>query len=246
MSDSKLGFWKILFPVILLTLTSNSCQEVNTDNTSFSYQVRKISSGQLQIDGRGGDALWEAATVLTDFQYPWRDEEPPATIFRALWDDARLYFLYRAADPDIIVKTEGEGERDVVNSDRVEIFFKKDDRMDPYYALELDALGRILDTEGRFYRKVDFDWNWPEGHLIVKASRDEEGYWVEGSITWSSLRDLGMYDGGDRLNAGLYRGEYVPTPDGQTEVKWISWVRPDSDTPDFHIPSSFGSFLLVE
>ena len=237
-------FWKFSITALLLAATLDTCQKDNMEMPT--YRVKPIPTGQLQIDGHGGDVLWNTAEVLTDFQYPWREEEPPATAFRALYDDEHLYFLYRAADPQIITKSEGAGERDVVNSDRVEIFFKKDDRMDPYYSLELDALGRILDTEGRFHRKVDFNWNWPAGHLVVRASQDEDGYWVEGSVTWSSLKELGMYDeGGESLYAGLYRGEYSTKANGETEVKWISWVKPDSDTPDFHIPSSFGRLLLL-
>jgi hypothetical protein len=163
-----------------------------------------------------------------------------------LWDDTNLYFLYRASDTEIIAKKEGLGEKDAANSDRVEIFFKKDDRMDPYHALEMDALGRVLDTKGVFYRKIDYDWNWPEGHLQLKATTDEDGYWVEGAISFASLRQLGLYADDQLLRAGLYRGEYRQTPEGATEVRWISWVIPDSEKPDFHIPSSFGELLLVD
>ena len=147
----------------------------------------------------------------------------------------------------IITKKEGLGEKDVVESDRVEIFFKADDKMNPYYALELDALGRVLDTEGKFYRDIDFDWTWPEGHLKVKANTDQEGYTVEGSISFESLRKLGMYKDDKILNAGLYRGEYGTTESsGKVQTKWISWVIPKSEKPDFHIPSSFGVLKLED
>lgn len=210
---------------------------------SKTYVVHHIN-GPLQITGNGTDPHWENANELTDFTYPWREEQAPTTAFKALWNETHLYFLYRAVDPDIVAKKEGLGERDVVHSDRVEIFFKADDQMNPYYSLEMDALGRILDTEGRFYRQVDFDWNWPEGHLEVKASIDKTGYWVEGAITLESLRQLGMYQDDHVLQAGLYRGEYYTVQGGKVKTKWISWVKPDSPKPDFHIPSSFGVLEL--
>ncbi len=235
-------YQRFIFVILLPIFSLNSCSEVS--NKIKNYQVKKISSGSITLDGKGGDAVWANANVLTDFQYPWRNETPPQTAFRALWDDEFLYFLYRATDPDIITTVAGAGENDVVSSDRVEIFFKADDKMNPYYALEMDALGRVLDTEGRYHRNIDYKWNWPEGHLVVKAATDSEGYWVEGSVSLQSLKDLGMYDGGKTLRAGLYRGEYVPGPQGR-EVKWISWVKPDSETPDFHIPSSFGTLTLM-
>lgn len=209
------------------------------------YQVRKIKQA-IEITGIGSDSLWEKAEILNDFSYPWRDETSPATIFKALWNENHLFFLYRAHDPDIITKKNDLDKWDVVDSDRVEIFFKANDQMNPYYSLEMDALGRILDTEGRFYRKIDFAWNWPKDHLQVMASIDEDGYWVEGAISLESLRQLGMYQDDQILHAGLYRAEYVKDKAGTIYAKWISWMKPDSPQPDFHIPSSFGIFKLMD
>ena len=53
-----------------------------------------------------------------------------------------------------------------------------------------------------------------------------------------------MYKDDNILKAGLYRGEYVTLPNGKIDTKWISWVMPDSEEPDFHIPSSFGILKL--
>ncbi|MFK7979969.1 MAG: carbohydrate-binding family 9-like protein [Saprospiraceae bacterium] len=215
-------------------------------SSSFkTYKVIKVDK-DIQLTGKGTDIAWQKAKELTDFTYPWRTEKAPKTSFKALYNDTYFYFLYRATDPEIITKKRGLGERDAVESDRVEIFFKADDKMNPYYALEMDALGRVLDTKGQFYRKVDFDWDWPKGQLLLKASTDQEGYWVEGSISFESLRQLGMYKDDNILKAGLYRGEYVTLSDGEIITKWISWVKPDSETPDFHIPSSFGILKIAK
>jgi len=218
---------------------------MSCSTTLKTYKVNKVNK-DIQLTGQGTDAAWQKANELTDFSYPWRTEKAPKTVFKALYNDTHLYFLYRATDPDIITKKRGLGERDAVDSDRVEIFFKADDKMDPYYALEMDALGRVLDTEARFHRNIDFNWDWPDGHLLLKATTDEEGYWVEGSISFESLRQLGMYKDDYILKAGLYRGEYVTGSDDTEDIKWISWVMPDSETPDFHIPSSFGILKLAE
>ena len=216
-----------------------------TTISEHTYNVQKTVT-PIQLTGKGSDTAWSNAKALSDFSYPWRTESAPTTTFKALWDDNYLYFLFRADDSNIWLKKEGLGEKDVVASDRVEIFFKADDEMNPYYSLEMDALGRVLDTEGRYYREIDFGWNWPKGGLLLKASIDETGYWVEGAISFVSLRQLGMYKEDQLLQAGLYRGEYQPQADGKQEVKWISWIKPDSETPDFHIPSSFGLFQLID
>jgi hypothetical protein len=208
------------------------------------YQVGKIDR-PLELSGLGNDPLWETAHVLTDFTYPWQQMSAPPTVFRALWDGEWLYFLYHATDETVIHRQEGMGERDAANSDRVEIFFKSDDSMNPYYALEMDALGRVLDTEGRYYRNIDYKWNWPQGHLQLKATINTTGYIVEGAVSLESLRQLGMYKDDLKLKAGLFRGEYEYGANGEVGVKWISWVIPDSEKPDFHIPSSFGILELL-
>lgn len=230
---------KLLY--LATTLSLMACES----DLSNQYEVKKISAGTLEITGLGDNPAWESANVLNDFIYPWREDSPPPTAFRALWDGEYFYFLYRATDPLIITPQGGEPEKDVLGSDRVELFFKADDKMDPYYTLELDALGRIFDAECRFYRQVDPAWDWPEGQLRVLASQDETGYIVEGAISRASLKQLGLLQG-NRLLAGLYRGEYLPKADGTTETRWISWIRPDSEKPDFHIPSSFGALILQE
>ena len=229
----------------LFFITTILCLMACEPKSTSQYEVNKIPAGTLEITGRGDSPAWESAAVLTDFIYPWREDSPPPTAFRALWDGEYFYFLYRATDPLIITPQGSEPEKDVLGSDRVEIFFKANDKMDPYYTLELDALGRIFDAECRFYRQVDPAWAWPEGQLQLHASQDEKGYTVEGAISIGSLKQLGMLQG-NRLLAGLYRGEYLPKADGTTETRWISWIRPDSEKPDFHIPSSFGALILQE
>ena len=234
------------FIISKLFLMMSSLFSLNSAADNLKTYELKKTEAKIHVTGYGTDPHWEKANLLTDFTYPWRDESAPHTSFRGMWDEETFYFLYRATDPDIILKKSGLEEKDAVQSDRVEIFFKADDKMDPYYALEMDALGRLLDTEGRYPRNIDFDWDWPEGEMVLKASIDEEGYWVEGAISFKSLRMLGLYKDDRILKAGLYRGEYNSMEDGKIETKWISWIIPNSSKPNFHIPSSFGILKMVE
>ena len=207
------------------------------------YQVKKTQN-DITVTGYGSDEAWANANILTAFLYPWKTEGLPATKFKALWSDTHFYFLYTVEDFEIITPQRGLGERDAVASDRVEIFFKSVDEKKPYYSLEMDALGRYLDTEGVFDENVDFDWSWPKDQFILKASQHERGYIVEGSISLESLRQLGIYQDDGILRAGLYRGEYFSKEDNKIGVKWISWVVANSEKPVFHIPSSFGILKL--
>jgi len=223
---------------LFFTLIMMSCSK-----TKGVYEVQKIET-PIQLTGSGQDEVWEEVPTLIDFSYPWREENAPLTEFKALYDDTHFYFLYRAIDPDIITKKEALAEKAALNSDRIELFFKGIDDAQPYYSLELDALGRTLDTKATFGQKVDFDWTWPANELIVKSSIDDFGYWVEGRISFASLRELGLYHDDNILRTGLYRAEYVKGPNGKVSPKWISWIKPDSKTPNFHIPSSFGTLIL--
>ena len=209
------------------------------------YTVYKVSA-PIEITGAGVDPEWSEAPILEDFSYPWRADSPPQTSFRALWSQEYLFFLFEAMDPVIQFKVDRLQKVEPVDSDRVELFFKADDKMNPYYSLEMDALGRVLDTEGRFYRKIDFDWQWPSGHLEVKAEIKEGSYTVEGQISLESLRQLGMYKDDRQLQVGVYRAEYVFEEMRRVNARWISWVDPQSEQPDFHIPTSFGIFKLED
>ena len=209
------------------------------------YQVKKTQN-DIIVTGYGSDDAWKNATILTEFLYPWQPEDFPHTEFKSLWSDTHFYFLFIVEDHEIITPERGLGERDAVASDRVEIFFKAKDDKDPYYSLEMDALGRCLDTDGTFGGKVDFDWDWPKDHFVLKASQHRGGYIVEGSITLESLRQLGIYQDDGVLEAGLYRGDYFLKENDEIGIKWISWVVASTDKPIFHIPTSFGILKLLD
>lgn len=210
------------------------------------YIVKRIVSNQLTVEGNRMNPIWEQANVNTDFSFPWEKQSPPKTSFRALFDDDYFYFRFDVEDDNILTYVKDDHKMEVVNSDRVEIFFRSDQNLDPYYCLEMDARGRILDYQTRYYRQFDYGWQWPGTEdLIVKAFEKEKTYVVEGAISLSSLEELGLLKN-NVLEAGLYRGYCLNLPEPQAQFKWISWVKPNSETPDFHIPSSFGILRLED
>ena len=219
-----------------ITLPSDHKERLKT------YFVKKISSDVL-LSGKGDDLLWQNALVLSDFSYPWQIEEPRPTTFRALHNDDWLYCLFEVTDPDVNIRQETNHKYEVASSSRAEIFFKIDDLLHPYYCLEIDPLGRVLDYQGRYHRKFDLDWEWQPEHLVVRTSRSDDGYVIELALSKPSLKGLGLLKE-NSLQAGLYRADCSVSSSGTTEFKWISWVKPDSATPDFHIPSSFGILRL--
>lgn len=213
------------------------CQSTPLPPTE-SYIVRG-SSGEIVVDGKLDEAAWESAAIETSFTFPWQQREAPATEFRALADDARFYFAFRVEDADIVID-DGNDEAAVARGDRVELFFAPDLSLGSYFCLEIDPGGRVLDYRAAFYR--DFDDSWDLPGLVVATAISETGYVVEASIPHAALREAGLptLRGEGRQLAGIFRAELSHLSGAALLEEWISWVRPSSDEPDFHIPSAFG------
>lgn len=207
------------------------------------YHVKKIRPGDLNINGKADSNTWSRAGLLTHFSLPWDSGLAPATSFAALWDEAWLYCRFLVKDDSIITYVKNNEKRETGASDRVEIFFKQDDRMQPYYCLEMDAAGRIMDYSAMHYRQMNYLWQWPAAQLQVKTVRTKDGYILEAAISLASLKQLGLLKR-NRLQAGLFRAECTGIENGRPNFKWISWINPSVPEPDFHIPAAFGILLL--
>lgn len=230
----------LLLTIMSATILSCKNEDVKT------YTVKKIQRTEIVVAGKGDDSQWTIANELTDFIYPWENETPPRTSFKALHSNDWLYCFYNVIDENVQVLVKSNEKKEVIYSDRVEIFFRKDEKMSPYYGLELDPHGRVYDYEAEFHRKFNPNWTWPAGQLIVKASRTGDGYTVELAVSKESLRQFGLLKG-NKIEAGIFRGECIEIIEGaDSKIKWISWVKPDSETPNFHIPSAFGLLVLEE
>ena len=202
------------------------------------YVVKKIAPGINILP-------WNKANTLTDFIYPWQNETAPATSFKALWDGNWLYCLFTVTDDSVLVYQKTNDKHEVGASDRAEIFLKADDKMSPYYCLELDAAGRVLDYSADYYRIMHYDWQWPKDQLIVKATKTKDGYTVEADISIASLKALALLKD-NKIQAGLFRAECKSMLNGKSDLRWISWINPKSEQPDFHIPSAFGTLILEQ
>lgn len=239
-------FHVLLWSLVVLQLSCQSAEQemksVSNNSNSYVYNVKR-SDHQVYISGSGEDQAWLEANRLSDFRLYWRSEDPPPTSFRALHDDQWLYLFYDVQDTNIKSKLPALDTTPAVHSDRVEIFFKHPDDSLPYYSLEMDCLGRLFDSKGEFGQYIDANWKWPEEDLFIATHITEQGYTLEARISKASLEQLDLIDDG-QIQAGLYRADYIQRESGKREPRWISWVKPDSPRPNFHIPSSFGTLIL--
>jgi hypothetical protein len=230
--------------ILLMTMTTGLLSNTTKEEVK-TYSVNKLQGKEIVVTGLGDDQRWKKAVELTDFIYPWENETPPLTSFKALHSKDWLYLLYKVKDDHINVLVKTNEKSEVVSSDRVEIFFRKDDQMLPYYGLEMDPHGRVFDYLAEYHRKFTSTWSWPEGQLVIKANKVADGYTVEVAISKKSLKQLELIKG-NKIEAGIYRGDCAEITEDNSKIKWISWIRPDSPTPNFHIPSSFGILLLED
>lgn len=204
------------------------------------YFIHKIE------DPIESENIWRKATLLQDFSLPWKSEKPQETLFRALYDKNYIYLRYDVKDDEILIYSKTGKKDDVMYSDRVEIFFRKNEKLDQYYCLEIDPNGKVLDYSAEYYRKFDFTWSWPKKQLVIKTNIHKNGYRVNVKISLESLRKLGLLNN-NRIEAGIFRGDCIKFPTGNeinATIKWISWVDPETKSPDFHVPTSFGVLEL--
>ena len=198
-----------------------------------SYRAHRADD-PIDVDGVLDESVWAEALRESELSFPWQEREAPATEFRALSGDRHLYFAFIVHDADIVID-EGVDEEAVARGDRVELFFAPNLSLDDYVCFEIDPRGRVLDYRASYYREFDSDWDLPE--LVVASVVSDTGYVIEGSIPLAALP--GPDEDGHVLT-GIFRAELSHRDGDEPLAEWISWVIPDSEEPDFHIPSAFG------
>nr|WP_198999947.1 sugar-binding protein [Flavobacterium sp. ASV13] len=209
------------------------------------YHVNSIGTKEQIPNKKSSLKFFEKANCLTDFCSPWNNDSLSKIEFRALSDHENFYFNFRVFDTDIYLDQKDDSFYSIGNSDRVELFFRTNENLNPYYCLEIDTSGRIMDFKAYPNKDFDFDWKWPEKELKVETSRDETSFIVSGSISLQSLKDLNLIEN-NTIEAGVFRAKFSLVQNLQYEPTWISWINPNTETPNFHIASSFGKFILME
>ncbi|HEY1194012.1 carbohydrate-binding family 9-like protein [Flavobacterium sp.] len=209
------------------------------------YHVTLIDENQKNECKILNPVFWEKAHCLTDFSSPWNNNPVLKIEFRALWDKKNFYFKFRVFDTDVYIDEKDDSVESICNSDRVELFFRSNDKLDPYYCLEIDPSTRLLDFHALPEKVFDYEWKWPEKHIKLESSTDEVSFTVAGIISIESLEKLDLIHN-NTIETGVYRAKFSTDKNGNYEPTWISWVNPNTKEPNFHIASSFGKFVLVQ
>lgn len=209
------------------------------------YKVNFIKEESLLISGKGDDLLWKEADVLSDFISAW-DKEPVKKIeFRSLWSSEKLFFNFKVYDNQVHIDKKDNSVESIGNSDRVELFFRSDANLNPYYCLEIDPTPRVMDFMAHPNKQFDFDWNWPKDDILVKSSINKDFFTVEIAISLTSLQKFNLIKN-NKIETGIFRAKFNKMENLTFEPTWISWVNPKTETPNFHAPTSFGELHLMD
>lgn len=202
--------------------------------------VGSVDGSMLQTDGYMKPAAWEKAAKVT-LRQPWDDRDAEVGTCSLLADPRYLYFMFWINDstPNFYY---GSDELLVARGDRVEMFFTRSLKLNPYYGLEMSPAGLILDYRAVFYRRIHYAWRSKNIRLLTHL--EPGGYRVEGKIPMKFLKRFISRDsqGKPFLYAGIFSADYHSS--GEHDVIWSSWIMPASDHPDFHIPSAFGKLIF--
>lgn len=209
------------------------------------YQVVLITENVKNEMEIFDQSIWKNANCLTDFSSPWNNDLVSKIEFRALWNTENLYFNFRVFDTDIYIDEKDNSIDSIGNSDRVELFFRANDSLNPYYCLEIDTSARLMDFEAKPNKDFDFSWKWPKEDLSITASKDAVSFTIEGRISIESLNKLNLIQN-NRIETGIFRAKFSKDENQNYEPIWISWVNPNTETPNFHIASSFGKLILMK
>lgn len=188
---------------------------------------------KLTIDGQKNEAIWQRVNAYKEFYAPWSEWQVEETEFRIFHDAKYLYFHFSVLDVSNSCHQIKSYATSVEFSDRVEIFFARDQEMSEYIGLEIDACGRMIQFKSQGNRNFVKDWKFSEfREEDYEVIQTEQGYQVEGRISKSALSSMDFLKN-RKLLMGVFRANYLNEA-GDGKVQWISWKDISLKNPDFH------------
>jgi len=144
--------------------------------------------------------------------------------------DLAFSFIVKDANPHSV--SHPLSKRDLEGADRVEVFFSQtNDLSTPYFCIEIDPLGRVLDYRAEHYRHFDFSWHFTT--LRTSSRKIADGFRIDGTVSLSELASLGISS--NTFFIGVFKADF---DEAGENVVWGS-AAPMNNPPDFHHPDMF-------
>jgi len=183
------------------------------------------------IDGDLSD--WDGNYYIHGLTDPW-GQNTDNTYFNFFTTDEYFYFYFKVIDHSP-VRVPYVEELSIAEGDRIELFFSQHQDLSNYYCAEIDPNGNVLDYSARYYREFDEDWDFKS--LVTGTFVSGNEYIVEGKISLNEMESLGL---NEEIYMGIFRADFT----SDEKANWYTHKIPDSETPDFHIPSALIKVLL--
>jgi hypothetical protein len=181
---------------------------------------------------------------------------------RLLWDQAQLYFLFVAQDPDVW-STYDQRDAQLWQEEVVEIYIDPDGDGLNYAEIEVNPLNAVFDLllsqpwarGGRGYAEWDphFESAVQVDGTINQEGDVDRGWTAELALPWEALgtqiRDVMGGQAlpprpGDTWRFNLYRFERLRQDGAEVNVEASAWGT--VGRVDFHVPERFGFVTFAE
>ncbi len=215
------------------------------------YTIHRASTPPT-VDGQLDERVWQTASSVGDFVFPWwKSGEKEQTVAKLLWDDQFLYVFYRCQDAHIWAK---HTERDsaVWMDDCVEVFTAPDpDQPDNYFNIEMNVRGAFLDQHHPHGPDVEVDEEWNATGVKIATTIDgtlnddsdtDRGWTLEAAIPLANFAKVAKHvppGPGDVWHLNLNR------LGGETNPQFSQWQPSKTEEPQFHAPRDFGRVIFA-
>jgi len=146
-----------------------------------------------------------------------------------------LFVRFDARDEGVVA-TLTERDAPLWKEDVVEVFLSPEDPPDVYYEFEVNPLGALFDARvespdlSRATMKVEPAWTCPGFSARVR----------HGPGIWSALLRIPLSPMAPGQIPSSWRANFYRVDRGKAD-EYSAWSPTFADTPDFHVPSRFGS-----
>ncbi len=187
MHKTRLLQWLGPLALLLAPLPGKAHQEAQTDLPAI--RAVRLETGELELDGRLQDPVWQRAPKASGFTQRDPDEGQPAseeTTVQLAYDDEALYIgvMCYDSEPEEIVSRLARRDR-WVESDRISVNLNPHHDHQTGYFFSVGPSGWMMD--GVLFDDTSEDDTW-DGVWEVKTSRNDEGWCAEYRIPYHVLR----------------------------------------------------------
>jgi hypothetical protein len=216
--------------------------------------ARRVSTGDIKIDGRLDEAAWKSADDTGGFVHPGTGKPEARSrvkgAARVAWDDRHLYlgFVIGDGDPVTPFRPDEVDPHLWERSSAVEVMIQPGDpgNNSHYYELQVDPAGAVWDTRFEDYnrpitagddgqRRFGYQ-EWSSGVLKgITVDRSAGRYTIELALPWTALPSPNA--SAPPREGDVWRVNFYSFRDGQRDA--LAW-SPTLGQGNFHYSARFG------